>query len=123
MKTQLLFFISTIFLSFQLVAQDRSHHISFKHFTESRGEAQKGLLLEIPYSDVVVMNNSLNSSSGFGFTMNFHGNVVVIDQMNVMPDGSTQVVMRREDGKDFYGYTPTLKAVLVKNNMQDINQP
>nr|WP_299072482.1 hypothetical protein [uncultured Allomuricauda sp.] len=103
-----------LLLGFQTIAQEKTQHIKFKHFVESRGDSELGMLLEIPYSDIVVLNNSLNSSSGFGLTMNFHGNIVVIDQMDTMPDGSTQVVLRREDGRKFYGYKSTIKAILVK---------
>lgn len=106
-------------MHFSMVAQDKVQQIKFEHFVESRGDFEKGMLLEIPYSDIVMMSNSLNSSSGFGFTMNFHGNIVVVDQMNVMPSGNTQVVLRREDGRNFYGYKPTIKAILVKKKAEN----
>lgn len=120
MKRQVLFYLCFMLLSgLQVTAQNKAQHINFKHFAESRGDFEKGMLLEIPYSDIVMVDNHLNSSSGFGLTMNFHGNIVVIDQMNVMPDGSTQVVLRREDGRNFYGYKPTIKAILVKEKTEN----
>ncbi|AWX44131.1 hypothetical protein HME9304_01131 [Flagellimonas maritima] len=115
MKKLILLFSCSLLFGLQGFAQEGYKHITFKHFTESRGDSESGMLLEIPYSDVVMLNNSLNSSSGFGFTINLHGNILVVDQMDVMPNGTTQVVLRREDGKDFYGYKQTIKAVLVKN--------
>lgn len=120
MKRQVLFYLCFMLLSgLQVTAQNDAQHINFKHFAESRGDFEKGMLLEIPYSDIVMIDNHLNSSSGFGLTMNFHGNIVVIDQMDVMHDGSTQVVLRREDGRNFYGYKPTIKAILVKKNVEN----
>ncbi|TXN38052.1 hypothetical protein FVB32_07095 [Flagellimonas hymeniacidonis] len=120
MKRQILFYLCFILLSgLQVTAQTKAQHIKFNHFTESRGDFEKGMLLEIPYSDIVMVDNHLNSSSGFGLTMNFHGNIVVIDQMDVMSDGSTQVVLRREDGRNFYGYKPTIKAILVKEKIEN----
>lgn len=108
-----------LFSVFGSIAQEGTYRIKFEHFAESRGDYEPGSLLEIPYSDVVVLNNSLNTSSGFGLTLNFHGNVVVIDQMDVMPDGTTQVVLRREDGRNFYGYKPTIKAILTRTDMMN----
>ncbi|PWL40198.1 hypothetical protein DKG77_05075 [Flagellimonas aquimarina] len=120
MKAQILFYVCFLTLSgLQITAQTKSHQINFKHFTESRGDFEKGMLLEIPYADIVLVDNHLNSSSGFGLTMNFHGNIVVIDQMDVMPDGTTQVVLRREDGRNFYGYKPTIKAILVREKTKN----
>ncbi|NAY92000.1 hypothetical protein GTQ34_08720 [Muricauda sp. JGD-17] len=97
------------------VSSQQQQIMTVEHFSESRGDAHETLLLEIPNSQVVIMNNSLNSKSGFGMTLNLYGSVVVVDQMETMPDGTTQVVLRREDGKDFYGYKPTIRAILSKN--------
>ncbi len=95
-----------------LHAQTQTYEMGFEHFQESRGDTDTELIAKLPYSEVVLLHNSLNSRSSLGATLNFHGNVVVIDQMDIMPDGSTQIIIRREDGKNFFGYTPTLRAVL-----------
>ncbi len=110
----------TFFITVELQAQQQQR-ISIEHFSESRGDSDDALLFEIPYSQIVVLNNSLNSRSGFGMTLNLYGNMVVVDHMETMPEGTTQVVLRREDGKDFYGYKPTIRAVLNNNigNDQD----
>ncbi|TAI47922.1 hypothetical protein [Flagellimonas allohymeniacidonis] len=121
MERRLLILIGMlVLLSYEVYSQNDYKKIQFEHFTMSRGDAEDNLLLEIPYSQVVVLNNSLNSSSGFGMTLNFHGTMVIIDHMETMPDGRTQVVLRREDGRDFYGYKPTIKAILSnKTNKQN----
>ncbi|MEM8999374.1 MAG: hypothetical protein AAGB24_03850 [Bacteroidota bacterium] len=95
-----------------LMAQQQTYRIRFEHFSESRGNQESGLITELPYSEVVLVNNVLGSNSGLGPTLNFHGTILVIDQMNVQTDGSIQIVVRREDGRDFFGYRPTLKAIL-----------
>ncbi|WP_343488105.1 hypothetical protein [Allomuricauda sp. d1] len=112
MKRFLLLSIFFMFITLGLSAQAQVYEMRFEHFQESRGNADTGLIARLPYSEVVLLHNSLNSSSGLGATLNFHGNMVVIDQMNVLPDGTTHIVIRREDGRDFFGYTPTLRAVL-----------
>lgn len=109
-----------LFLVISVVsAQQERYQLKFEHFTESRGDFESGMLMEIPYSNVVMIENSLNSSSGFGLTLNFHGHIVVIDQMETLSDGNIQVVLRREDGQSFYGYKPTIKAILVKDRYTD----
>ncbi len=119
-KVLLIPLLFTLFITFDTQAQQQQR-ISIEHFLESRGDSDKALLFEIPYSQIVVLNNSLNSKSGFGMTLNLYGNVVVVDHMETMPDGTTQVVLRREDGKDFYGYKPTIRAVLNNNLGNDPN--
>ena len=122
MKRKLLsYFVLAALLLGSLSAQQQSKTISFEHFANSRGDFEGGAVLEIPYSEVVMLNNPLNTSSGFGMTLNFHGNVLVVDYMEILPNGTTQVILRREDGKDFYGFRPTLKAILVKNEVADIS--
>nr|WP_299387163.1 hypothetical protein [Allomuricauda sp.] len=95
-------------------AQQERFNLKVAHFSESRGDYEHEKLLEIPYSKVVMVEKSLNSSSGFGLQLNFHGQRVIVDQMETMPDGSVQVVLRREDGKNFYGFKPTIKAILAR---------
>lgn len=93
-------------------SQNQVYRIEFEHFEESRGNGSDLIMTELPHSEVVVAYNPLNSKSGLGTKFNFHGNVVVVDQFNTLEDGAIQVVLRREDGRDFFGYTPFLKAIL-----------
>ncbi|NKI31557.1 hypothetical protein [Croceivirga thetidis] len=95
-----------------LFGQTQNHQIEFQHFTESRGDSETDLILELPYSELVTSHRPLSSNSGLGKTFNFNGSIVVVDYIDVLQDVSMQVVLRREDGKDFYGYRPTLKAIL-----------
>ncbi|RDY59520.1 hypothetical protein [Flagellimonas nanhaiensis] len=113
MKKVLLLLIFLIFSS-GVLAQSGQYQLKVEHFEESRGDFNHERILKIPYSQMVLVENSLNSSSGFGLQMNFHGQLVAVDYMETMPDGSIQVILRREDGKNFYGYKPTIKAILVK---------
>ncbi|WP_106143524.1 hypothetical protein [Flagellimonas meridianipacifica] len=116
MQRRLLYIIPITFLFCSILnGQEHFKTISFEHFTESRGDSESGLIIEIPKSQIIVLENSLNTSSGFGMRLNFNGAMVIIDQMEVLRDGRTQVVLRREDGRNFYGYKPTLKAILTNN--------
>ncbi|WP_222981965.1 hypothetical protein [Flagellimonas meishanensis] len=114
MKRKLLLVLMPLF-TYTIYAQESPQRISIESFSQSRGDAEESQLLEVPHSQIVVMNNSLQTSSGFGMTLNLYGSVVVVDQMERMPDGTTQLVLRREDGKDFYGFKPTIRAILSPN--------
>ncbi|WP_422349271.1 hypothetical protein [Flagellimonas sp.] len=111
---RLLPLISLLLFGYAASAQQNQFSMQVMHFNESRGDFEHGKLLEIPYSKMVLVENSLNSSSGFGLQLNFHGHRVTVDQMETMADGSVQVVLRREDGRNFYGFKPTIKAILVR---------
>ena len=101
-------------------AQQDSFQKSFQHFEESRGDSNIEPILTLPYEEIVELTNALNSSSGLGPTFNYYGTVVVVDQMNRLPNGELQLILRREDGRDFYGFRPTLKAVLTKSSVVDL---
>ncbi|NQZ44236.1 MAG: hypothetical protein HRT65_07995 [Flavobacteriaceae bacterium] len=110
-------FLGIVF--FSVNAQQRLYEIRFEHFNESRGDSEKRLIAELPYLETVVQFNPMNSRSGLGPVLNLHGNIVVIEQMDLQPDGTTAVVIRREDGKDFFGYRRTLKAILRPIDQMD----
>ena len=93
-------------------AQNAEFVKSYEHFEVSRGDYESGQILTLPYEETVLLHNALNSRSGLGATFNYYGNIVVVDQMDVLPSGDMLLVLRREDGRSFYGYRPTIKAVL-----------
>ena len=94
------------------LGQKNLHQIEFEHFDISKGDSSPDLILELPHAGFVLSNSPLNSYSGLGKTFNFHGNMVVVEQMEKLDDGSIQIILRREDNRHFFGYKPTLKAVL-----------
>jgi len=119
MKQYYTFFIVMIF-SLTGLAQQEEFQKSFQHFEESRGDTNTEPIVTLPFEEMVLLTNPLNSSSGLGATFNYYGTVVVVDQMNRLPNGQVQLILRREDGKDFYGFKPTLKAILSKKPATDL---
>lgn len=111
LTTLLLFFIAIQ----GLLAQQERAVKKFEHFVGSRGDFESGLILTLPYEEMVRLESNLNSNSGLGPSFNYYGTIVVVAQMNVLPNGDKQLVLRREDGRDFYGYRPTLKAILIND--------
>ena len=111
-----------ILLVFPLIifAQQENFQKSFQHFEESRGDTNTEHILTLPYQETVVLTNPLNATSGLGPTFNYYGTIVVADQMYRLPNGQMQLILRREDGRNFYGFRPTLKAVLSKTPTTDL---
>ncbi len=112
--TTLSFFLFTSIL----FAQTDYHVKRYAHFEETRGNADTDLILTLPEQEIVQLHNSLNATSGLGTTFNYYGTIIVVDQMDILRDGTKQLILRREDGKDFFGYRPTLKAI-IKNVVND----
>jgi len=115
---QLTTLIFILLIISSISAQQSEFVKRFKHFDESRGDVESGLILTLPYQEMVRLESNLNSNSGLGPSFNYYGTVVIVDHMNILPNGNKQLVLRREDGRNFYGYRATLKAVLVKNDLE-----
>ena len=107
--------LAIIFSTQMLTAQQDEYFKKFEHFVESRGNMESGLIITLPYQERVRLEQGLNSNSDIGPRFNYYGTVVIVDQMNVLPNGTKQLILRREDGRNFYGYTPVLKATLSSN--------
>ncbi|NNM19469.1 MAG: hypothetical protein HKP24_12970 [Croceitalea sp.] len=115
-------FLSLLFFSLMSTyGQDAEYTKRFEHFHESRGDFESGLILTLPYQETVKLYNSLQSNSGLGANFNYYGTVVLVDHMEVLSDGNIQLILRREDGNSFYGYRPTIKAILIHNNFINNN--
>ena len=112
--------IILVVFPFMVFAQQDNFQKSFRYFEESRGDINSEPIVTLPYEETVALTNTLNSASGLGPTFNYYGTVVVVDQMNRLPNGELQLILRREDGRDFYGFRPTLKAVLTKSPIVDL---
>lgn len=112
---QLTTLIFLILMVFSAQSQQNNFIKKFDYFIESRGNTDANLILTLPYQEIVRLESKLNSNSGLGPSFNYYGTSVIVDQMNILPNGNKQVILRREDGRDFYGYRPTLKAILVQD--------
>lgn len=112
MHRLLLFVLLAAFCLTDGHSQNKIYKIEFQHFEDSRGDSSMDMIAELPRSEYIQFEMPMNVSSGLGPTFNYHGYVVIIDQISFQEDGSYNVLLRREDGKDFFGYYPTLRAIL-----------
>lgn len=122
---KLFLFNIIVLCGLSLFAQQEDYTKRFEHFNESRGDFESGLIMTLPYQETVRLYNTLQTNSGLGATFNYYGTVVIVDQMEMRSNGNIHLILRREDGNNFYGYRPTLKAVLspyqIVNNKSNNN--
>ena len=106
--------LSTLFFLFcftSTIAQT-GYQLQSSHFEGTRGNSETELILNLPEQEIVQLENHLNTTSGFGWTFNYFGNVLVVEQLDILVDGTKQLVLRREDGKDFFSNRSTIKAII-----------
>ncbi len=106
--------LSTLFFLFSLTVSiaQTGYHLKSAHFEGTRGNSETDLILSLPEQEIVQLENHLNTTSGFGWTFNYFGNVLVVEQLDILADGTKQLVLRRENGRDFYSNRRTIKAIL-----------
>ncbi|MEM9142897.1 MAG: hypothetical protein AAGA86_07915 [Bacteroidota bacterium] len=69
--------------------------------------------IQLPAEDVLAIMGGLNDWDGMNNYFNIFGSKLIVERMDQNNDGSKLVVLRREDGKDFYNLFPTLTARLI----------
>lgn len=69
--------------------------------------------MSFPMEDSIVVLGGLNDLDGMGNYLNVYGSKLMIDSMISTPTGGHALVLRREDGKDFYNLYPTISAKLI----------
>lgn len=100
-----------VFTGFTAFAQTEFKK-SFEHFEISSGDSKNNYIITLPQQEIVRIAGQMQGNSGFGPTFDYFGATLIIDQMDTLPNGTILAIVRREDGKKFYGHLPTLRAVL-----------
>lgn len=67
-------------------------------------DREKSITLPLEMSRTIIMQNSV------GNTVNIYGKSLVIEEIDHLQDGSVVLVMRQENGKDFFNYFPKVKT-------------
>ncbi len=77
-----------------------------------------GTLVNFDNLNGVVMVGGLHNREGIGRYVEINGNKLIIDSMSPMPDGTREVVLRRKDGRLFYGLFTTLRGRISPMTME-----
>ena len=66
----------------------------------------------------VVVLGGLHNREGIGRYIEINGNKLIIDSMSPMLDGTKEVILRRKDGRLFYGLFTTLRGRISPMTME-----
>lgn len=72
-----------------------------------------GKEINLPDRNATILLGGLNDLDGIGNYLNIYGSKLIIDSLNMGSDGTKHVVLRREDGLDFFNLFPTITATLI----------
>lgn len=72
-----------------------------------------GSNISVPVKSGIVVLDGAYDSEGLGQAIVFNGSRLIIDSMSMGENGWRNVVLRREDGRNFYDMFPTLKARMI----------
>lgn len=69
--------------------------------------------IQLPAEEVMAIMGGLNDWDGMNNYFNIFGSKLIVERMDVNSDGSKQLTLRREDGRDFYNLFQTITAKLI----------
>ena len=112
MKNLALFIIFTI-LPFLWQSQEVFKISLDEYQTVENGTTSLESQVKLPAISGTVFFEGLNDLDGMGNYLNIYGSRLIVDSLERSSDGTKQVVLSREDGRDFYDFFPTLSVKLV----------
>lgn len=71
--------------------------------------------------EVVAVMGGLNDWDGMNNYLNIYGSKLIIQERDIASNGVIRIVLRREDGENFYGLYPTLNAEIIPYGTNDKN--
>lgn len=109
------FYIVLSILLFSMVcASQELYHISFEQNQTNMHSPQiNSNEITLPVKGATVIMGGLNNLDGMGNYLNVYGSKLIIDSLDIATDGTQNVVLRREDGNNFFNIYPTMKATLT----------
>ncbi len=81
-------------------------------YVESKDGAL-GSHIKLPNNNATIIMGGLNDWDGMNNYFNLFGSKLIIDSTDRSSDGIQNVVLRREDGRNFFDLFPTVSAKLI----------
>jgi hypothetical protein len=75
--------------------------------------------INLPVKQVVAIMGGLKDWDGMNDYFNFFGSKLIIESSDIGLDGITYLVLRREDGLNFFDLFPTLRAKFIPSHHID----
>ena len=115
MKKIITLYLFVLFLSYGLTAQQpRVFYLEIEPDQQvDRVSGAPGSNISVPVKSGIVVLDGAYDSEGLGQAIVFNGSRLIIDSMSMGQDGWRYIVLRREDGRNFYDMFPTLKARMI----------
>lgn len=90
------------------------YHISFEqNQTQTNATSINTHEIGLPVKGSAVIVGGLNDLDGMGNYLNVFGSKLIVDSLDIASDGTQNVVLRREDGNNFFNLYPSLRAKLI----------
>jgi hypothetical protein len=108
-------FTFTVFviISFSMNAQELYRLQLNAYQTVEHKDGSGASQLKFPKSNTNIIMGGLNDWDGMNNYFNLFGSKLIVDSLDMGSDGIQNVVLRREDGRDFFNLFPTVSAKLV----------
>lgn len=71
---------------------------------------------------VVAVMGGLNDWDGMNNYFNIYGSKVIVQSRDISSNGIIYLVLRREDGDNFFGQYPTLRAEVIPHEALNVEQ-
>ncbi|WP_289645126.1 hypothetical protein [Maribacter aestuarii] len=78
-------------------------------------------LIELGNHKVVAVMGGLNDWDGMNNYFNIYGSKVIVQSRDISSKGVISLTLRREDGDNFFGQYPILKADLIPYEILNLN--
>jgi len=100
-------------MSFSMNAQEMFHlRLNDYQYVENKDGARNNLM-KLPKSGATIIMGGLNDLDGLNNYINLFGSKLIVDRLNMGSDGIQNIVLRREDGRDFFDLFPTVSGTLM----------
>lgn len=90
-------------------------------YTESSGSSMQ-TQIRFPTSEKVIFMGGLDHLDEIGKYFNIYGSKLKVDNLTMNGDGTHTVILRREDGKNFFDLFPKLTARLIPVSHSDFEK-
>ena len=115
MKSPVIWVIALLLSGYSLRAQQpRVFYLEIEPDQQvERVSGAAGPSVNVPVKSGIVVLDGAYDSEGLGQAIVFNGSRLIIDSMSMGQDGWRYIVLRREDGRDFFDMFPTLRARMI----------
>ena len=121
-ESPLIWVIALLFASYSSNAQQpRVFYLEIEPDQQvERVSGAPGSKLSVPVKSGIVVLDGAYDSEGLGQAIVFNGSRLIIDSMSMGQDGWRYIVLRREDGRNFYDMFPTLNARMIPTTQRPV---